>query len=139
MNKLIFFPVLVLTVFMFFSLLYNLNDVSIFTFNGNVTVNGTDTSYGFAVSETQGFIAFIVTVIALGTVAGIRFVDTGLSTFSVQVITKGTFYIALWSILSTFAYTILIKIWLVGVFMYLVLTLLYVIGFMSTLNSVSEE
>ena len=144
MNKLVFFPLFVLTIFMIFSMLFTMSNVNDYSgtlpINGSQTINGSISTvdqslqYSFGISLTQGFVAFIITIIGIGIGAGIKVVGTGLDSVTVMLIIKGTFYLSLWGIMSAFAYTLITAIWLVGAVIYLVLTLLYIIGFIETIN-----
>jgi hypothetical protein len=127
---------------MLFSTLGNITAANIAgsTPNSTGTINGTSTTVGgqtfaFGIDATTGLIAAMVVVIAIGAIAGIKVLGSGLSPPAVDLIIKGTFFFAVWGLLSTFAYSLLSQIAIFGAFIYFVLTVMYVVGFVQTLGS----
>jgi hypothetical protein len=146
MTSLINYPLTVLVVFMMFSVL----GASIVDMSAPITipeVNSTshhddslyipiaNSEYNFKISAIQGAILMITTIIAIGAVVGIRVLGTGVSSITVEIVTKGTFYFALWGILSAFAQPLISQIYLLGSIIYIILSLMYVIGFVQSINS----
>lgn len=139
MKGLILFPLTVLFVFMFINTLgggLTLTNTQDLNSNGTIATNGTVNlvnipigSFAFTINATQGAILILVTIITIGAIAGIRAVGTGIANISIEIITKGAFYFALWGILSAFAQPLIAEIPLVGTLIYLALTIMYIIGF----------
>lgn len=94
-----------------------------------------NSEYNFKISAIQGAILMITTILAIGAVVGVRVLGTGVSNISVEIITKGTFYFALWGILSAFAQPLISQIYLLGTIIYVILSLMYVVGFVQSINS----
>ncbi len=145
MNGLIMFPLTVLMVFMAISSVggSNLNITTTQDLNQSGTVITNDTtnlvqipvgSFAFSITPTQGAIIIMSTVIAIGAIVGIRAFSTGLDRFSIETITKGAYYLAIWGILSAFAQPTIANIPYFGVILYLVLTLMYVSGFVQSIG-----
>jgi hypothetical protein len=84
---------------------------------------------------TTGLIALIIVLVVVGVVAGIRVLGSGLSSYSVMLIHKSTVYYGLWGVFSAFSFGLFLGIPIFGVLIWFALTLVYSIGFFSTLNS----
>jgi hypothetical protein len=103
--------------------------------DGGSIVNGSSSTFSltpssstFAIDSIQGAIAIILVIVVLATVIGIRIVASGLSDSSIKIITMGTTYFGLWALLSVLASSFIFAIETFGSLIYIVLTIVYVIG-----------
>lgn len=149
--KLILYPLLILMLLAGFNQLL-LNSSTDLTYNGSLTTlaNGTQIlnstsstlSQGssdaiFDINMISGIVALIIGLVAVGVVAGIHVFGSGLSDYSVQLIHKSTFYYGLWGIFSALSFTCFNSIPVIGLFLWLGMTLIYTIGFAQSLNTSS--
>lgn len=109
--------------------------------NGSAVINGSQTtvntgkeSVAFSIDPVGGFIIMITIVLGVGIAAGIRAVGSGLADTTIELITKATFFLGLWGVLSGFGYSVLSSLPLFGAYIYLMLTLSYVVGFVMMLK-----
>lgn len=107
----------------------------------NQTINGTDTSYGIEGFEVeagftleQGVLAVIIVMVAVGLVAGIQVLGSGLSEFSVKMIYTTIFFYTLWLMLSVFGLPAITIVPVFGWVFYFFLTLLYTVGVVGQIN-----
>lgn len=153
MKSLIYFPITVLFVFMLFSMVntgtisegYGYSYQAGSTFNGTIIENDEQKDLEIPVgdiklevSPVQGMLLIMATIITVGGLIGIRFLGSGLSVFSQIIITKGLFYYGTWTILSILAYKLISELWIVGSFIYLILTAMYTFGFIQGLSGGDE-
>ena len=93
----------------------------------------------FSLIGIDGFLALIIGIIALGVLAGIHVLGSGLSDASINIIYKSVFYYVLWGIFSVFAYGIndigISSIPIFGMVIYLFLTIVYSIGIQQQINT----
>lgn len=89
-------------------------------------LEGYEVTAGFDLES--GVIAIIVVMIAIGVIAGIQVLGSGLSDFSVSVIYKSVFFYSIWIIISAFGYDALGSIPIIGSIFYFILTLFYSLG-----------
>lgn len=75
-----------------------------------------------------GATAWIIGIIALAGIIGLNVLGSGLTDWSVRVITIGTFYGATYVIFSLLSANLIISIELIGVVLYAVLTMFYAFG-----------
>ncbi len=149
MNGLIVYPLLLLLLIAGVNQLYVLsssdlsynNTLSGIAQEGNQTLNEEESQLrqeaadaAFTVNMTAGFIALIIGLVAVGVVAGIHVLGSGLDTYSVQLIHKATVYYGLWGVFSALALTGLITIPFFGAFFWLGITLVYSLGFFQSLG-----
>lgn len=149
MNGLILYPLLIIFLLGAFCQLLNISAIDM-SYNGtlasmnttgNQTLNGTtqelsqqQQSSSFAVDMTTGLIALIIGLVAVGVVAGIRVLGSGLSEFSVNLIYKAVVYYGLWGMFSALAIDGFISIPFFGAFFWLGLTLVYSLGFFQSIG-----
>lgn len=88
----------------------------------------------FNVNMIAGFIALIIGLVAVGVVAGVHVLSSGLSEYSVQLIHKATTYYGLWGVFSALAFIGFASIPYFGGFFWLGLTLAYSLGFFQSLG-----
>jgi hypothetical protein len=121
---------------------FSTSDSSTITMSGNQTLDNDtsqlsqeQTNAVFNIDMTTGLIALIIVLVVVGVVAGIRVLGSGLSSYSVMLIHKSTVYYGLWGVFSAFSFGLFLGIPIFGVLIWFALTLVYSIGFFSTLNS----
>lgn len=150
MNGLIVYPLLLLIVLSAFVQLLTYDTIDVeysgtldeFDASGEQAINGTSQEFQqategavFDINATTGIIALIIGLVAVGVIAGIKILGSGLSEFSVKLIYNATTYYGLWGIFSSLSYVAFSSIpYTVGLFLWLGLTLLYSLGFFQTLN-----
>lgn len=94
-------------------------------------IEGTDglvTEGGFSIDSLTGAIGIILIVMMIAVIFGLRFWSSGLSESSIRTITIGLSYGSLWVLFSIFAEPLLAAIEIFGMFLYITLTIAYVIG-----------
>ena len=148
-NDLIVYPLLLLLIVAGFSQLVLLSDFDLsysgtleeISAEGNQTLNEEESKYiketssaVFDINMTTGIIALIIGLVAVGVIAGIRILGSGLSEYSVKLIHKSTVYYGLWGIFSAFSFVAFESIPFFGLFIWLGLTLIYSLGFFKTLE-----
>lgn len=111
----------------------NILDFGIQLNTGN-NVNAFGTA-GFSATLQAGIISAIIAAMGIAAIMGFRVLGSGEGDFPVETATKGTFYLILWGILSVFAYTLISSVFIIGSFIYLGLTIMYVMGFIQGLHS----
>lgn len=144
MRGLIYFPLLIITLFMVVATAgggANFSFTQDFNTNSSMTLNGSSSNinipvgtFTFAISATQGAIAVMMSIIVLGSIIGIRVMGSGILGVSAEIIVKGAFYFALWGLFSVFAQPLIAAIPIFGILIYLMLTVMYIIGFVQGLS-----
>lgn len=151
--KLILYPLLILIFVGAFNMLLASNDIAFsrqydkaFEMSGNQTLNEATstleqqtTNVNFGLDMTTGLIILIITMVVIGTIAGIRVLGSGLSNFAVTLVYKSAVYYGLWGMFSAFSLTAFMTIPVFGVFIWFLLTLVYTLGFFQTLNGGGGE
>jgi len=95
------------------------------------------TSQSFNIWSTQGAIIIITICLAVGILAGITVLGSGLKEFSIKLIFYGIFYLGIWAVLSFSASTFLFNINMM-LYFWVALTLMYVMGVGIQLNTVES-
>lgn len=149
MNGLIVYPLFILLLIAGVNQLYVLsssdlsysNTLSGIAQQGNQTLNSDESQLkqeaadaAFSINMTAGFIALIIGLVAVGVVAGIRVLGSGLSEYSVQLIHKATVYYGLWGVFSALGFTGLTSLPLFGGLFWFGMTLAYSLGFFQSLQ-----
>ena len=152
MNKLLFYPFLLMFVLAAFNQVMTLsstassidlsyNSSQTIDASGNVIENGTSTQIAtdsavaiFDINMTVGLIALIIGLVAVGVVAGIRFLGSGLNEFANKLIYNAAVYYGLWGIFSVLAFTFINSIPIIGLFLWLGITIIYSFGFFETMH-----
>lgn len=147
--KLILYPLLMLIILsVFIQLMANTGVLDLTYSNstsqsqsGNQTLNSEEselqqetTTALFDINMTTGIVALIIALVAVGVVAGIHVLGSGLSDYSVQLIHKSCIYYGLWGVFSALSFMAFLNIPIFGLVLWLGLTLIYSIGFFQTLN-----
>lgn len=98
-------------------------------------VNQSTTTYEFGnlstvfyIDEFQGAIIIIIGLIGILILLGFRILNSGLSDETVKTLTVFIEYLILWLIFSVLSYPLIISIEVIGGFLYIFLTILFVIG-----------
>lgn len=101
----------------------------------NQTIDGSPQTMdieGYSVDASfdlqTGVIALIIVMIAIGVIAGVQVLGSGLSDFSVSVIYKSVFFYSVWLLLSLFGTPSMFSVPIFGVVFYFFLTLVYSLG-----------
>lgn len=81
-----------------------------------------------------GGIAIIIFIGGVSILIGIQVLGSGLSDTTIKVLTILTAYGSLWIILSLLSMSLLFEIQLFGLFIYTILTLIYVIGMIEKIS-----
>lgn len=141
MNKLMLFPLIVLSIITVLSFISGGNLVGSFTVDdpsATATINGTDSSYSapnggifnFNLFSGMGLLVTIVALSAVGIVAGIQLFGSGLSEFSQNMIVKSVGFIGLFIALMVFSSSVIMNgTGIYGILVNFGLTLMYGIGF----------
>lgn len=150
MNKLVFYPLIMLVFVAGFFQLYTFSNLDlshndsriIDSYGSTITENGTSSSVEtesvtavFNINMVSGVIALIIGLVAIGVVAGIRVLGSGLSEHSVKLIYNSSVYYGMWGIFSALAFPVFTEIPLMGLFFWLGLTLVYTLGFFETTHN----
>lgn len=141
MNKLMLFPLIVLSIITVLSFISGGNLVGTFEVddpNSTSTINGTDSSYSapnggifnFDLFSGLGLLAVIIALSAVGIIAGIQFFGSGLSEFSQNMIVKSVGFIGLFTALMLFSSSVIMNgTGIYGILVNFGLTLMYGVGF----------
>lgn len=149
-NDYITYPLLILVIIAGFTqLLVNTNSTGIdLSYNGSInvdsqtgnltenenttTIQTQEQNAVFDINMITGLIALIISLIVVGVIAGIRVLGSGLSEKSVTLIYNSTVYYGLWGIFSALSFQAFNSIPIVGLFTWLIMTLIYSLGFFKT-------
>lgn len=82
----------------------------------------------FQIDELTGMITVLIFIGILVAIIGIKIFGFGLSEVSVKILSMCIIYGGLWLLFSTVAYNLIVSIELFGWILYIILTILYVIG-----------
>lgn len=96
-----------------------------------------DTPYGtpMGIDVITGALAIIIILISIAVVVGIKVLGSGISEQSVHTIIVIVGYGSMWGVFSVLSYNLIVSIQYFGLIIYLVLTIMYVIGVMSKLSN----
>lgn len=103
--------------------------------NINATNSGSSSNFDFYNLSQQfyidglvGMVIVIIVIIAISALIGLRIFSSGLSENSVKMLTLGITYVSIWSMFSTLAYPLIAGIEVFGFFIYIILTIGFVLG-----------
>jgi len=85
-------------------------------------------SEGIYIDQFEGAIIILIVVVMIICVIGLRIWNSGLSDTSIRTYTIIIFYASLWGIFSALAYDLIVAIETFGSFIYIFLTIIFVIG-----------
>lgn len=91
-------------------------------------------SGSFSIDPLTGAIGIILIVIMICVIFGMRFFSSGLSEQSVRTITIGLSYVSIWILFSIFAEPLLVQIEVFGLFLYIILTIMFTIGILQKIT-----
>jgi hypothetical protein len=100
----------------------------------NTTIPGADPQ-SFDIWGLQGALIILIAAIAVGTVAGISILGSGLSDTSQKMIFNSVLYVGLWAVLTVVTSTLVFGSGIVFLLLYVVFTIMFVIGFAGEINS----
>lgn len=92
----------------------------------NMVVAGQESTFG--IDSLEGAIGIIIIIILIGALIGINIMGSGLNDQSVKLIMIVLFYVGLWLIFSLLSFPLFYNIALFGLLLYIVLTILFIIG-----------
>lgn len=147
--KYIIIPMAIIIAIFLFGLFYN--DQSIDTtmssgytsesINGTFTENSEEKSlsqegseYDFALNETQGLIAILITVSVISSLIGIRVLGSGLSEITVKILYNTIFFYGVWALFSVFSLEWILLIPVGGWMIYFILTGMLSFGIVQQIN-----
>lgn len=80
-------------------------------------------------------IALLIAALAVGVIAGIKVLGSGLSDLSQRMIFLTVIYYGIWTIFSVFAWDVIEDMLALGIMLWLVMTISYTIGFAQEVTS----
>lgn len=89
----------------------------------------------FNLASSLGFIALIVAIMAVGTIAGITILGSGEKEFSVRLLTLGAAFLTFWGILTFMSYPLILEGGFYVFLAYFVLTAMYALGFIMEIGN----
>lgn len=141
MNKLLVIPLAIMLMLQIFTMLYSPitlpgtqefdPDMQYRDENGNLVYMEVSGVGGQTIDMATmvGLIALLIAGIAAGIAAGFSILGSGLSTFSQQLIINAIVYIGIWTFLSVLAVVQGVMNTTLGAVLFIVLTVMFVIGF----------
>lgn len=109
--------------------------------NGTFTENSEEKSlsqegseYDFALNETQGLIAILITVSVISSLIGIRVLGSGLSEITVKILYNTIFFYGVWALFSVFSLEWILLIPVGGWMIYFILTGMLSFGIVQQIN-----
>ncbi len=99
-----------------------------------VGLEGAESTSTFNLSGLEGAIAIIIVIATIAVIMGIRILGSGLSETSIKAMMIGFGYTGLWLVLSILSAPLFFQIELFGTFIYIGLTIGYVIGVVQKLT-----
>lgn len=140
MNKLLIFPLafmLLLTIFsmVYAGAVYSPDSTPDYSTIDGIEINGSPTSveipeagsYTFDIWDTTGFLLILTAAIAIGILAGINFLGSGLSETSQKMLFDSVLFGGVWGCLSIVSSDFMFSIAYTAL-LWLCLTLIYIIG-----------
>lgn len=113
----------------------SLKEIGVESLTGSGQFNETTSSFDissinttFYIDEFAGALVIIITIMIIATLIGLQIMGSGLSEQSVRILTIGISYFGIWSIFSVLSYELIISIEIVGVLIYITLTIIFTIG-----------
>lgn len=87
------------------------------------------------IDSITGALAIIIVLISVAVIVGIQVLGSGISEQSVKTIITIVGYASVWGFFSLLSYNLIISIEIFGFIIYLILTIIYMIGVMEKLTS----
>jgi hypothetical protein len=111
------------------------------TINGDTghATDGSTSTTSFDLSSVNVIIAFLSIAIAAGIAAGIHVLGTGLSQLSQELTIKLIVYAGMWACLTALVGSYFNNLPIFGPMIYIMLTVMYVLGFIADLRTVGGE
>lgn len=144
MNKLIFYPLIIMIVLATFNqiFLYSNTDLThetrtqvnpqtgeIIQNNESTSISTSGTTGNFDVNMLAGYIAIITAIVVVGVLAGITVLGSGISEHAQKLLFKSTWVFGLWAIFSALTYTIFASFPVFGQLGWFLFTAIYTFGF----------
>jgi len=92
----------------------------------------------FSIDPILGAIGILVVIGVVGALLGIQFLGSGLSPESIKIVMSMIMYGGMWGVLSVLSLPLISSIEVFGAFIYVTLTIAYVIGIIQKLGGGSE-
>lgn len=89
----------------------------------------------FYIDEFSGALVIIIAIMIIAVIIGLNIFGSGLSDTSVKILSIGITYYGIWSIFSILAYPLIVSIEVVGVLIYITLTIIFTIGLVQKFTS----
>lgn len=86
------------------------------------------------IDPVAGLIVIFIVIIVIAALLGIQILASGLSPESIKFIMNAILYFAIWSLLSTLCFNLIVSIEIFGTLIYITLTIAYVIGVIQKLS-----
>jgi hypothetical protein len=132
MNKLMIIPLAFMLILTIISVAYT--GVTLTNSINNTTIPGAEPQ-SFDIWGLQGALIILIAAVAVGTVAGINILGSGLSDTSQRMIFNSVLYIGLWAVLTVVTSTLVFGSGIIFLMLYIVMTIMFVIGFAGETNS----
>ena len=120
----------------------SLKEIGAENIDGSGLVNGTSTDYDisnigatFYIDEFAGAVVIIIAIMIIAIIVGLNIFGSGLSDRSVKILTTGLAYYGIWTIFSILSYDLIISIEVIGVLLYITLTIVFTIGLVQKFTS----
>lgn len=117
----------------------NINGYPLQNSQGIADFSQLDVDTGYALGGSWGLIAVVIAVMVLATVAGLHFLSSGESEFSVSTIVKGSAFLTLWGIFSALSVSLIDDVPYFGWTFYFILTALYTFGMINSFGSSGSD
>lgn len=102
---------------------------------GTALINGSSQTYDisdisqtFYIDEFSGALVIIIFIVMISVLIGIRIFNTGLSDTSIRIASICITYYGIWILFSVLSYELIISIEVIGVVLYITLTIVFTIG-----------
>lgn len=113
----------------------SLKEIGVENIEATGLVNESSSSYDisdigatFYIDEFTGALVIIIAIMIIAVIIGLQIFGSGLSDQSVKILSIGITYYGIWSIFSVLSYELIISIEVIGVLLYIVLTIVFTIG-----------
>ncbi|MFX1590584.1 MAG: hypothetical protein ACFFC1_20820 [Promethearchaeota archaeon] len=113
----------------------SLSQIGAESLSGSADFNESATSFDinnigatFYIDEFAGALVIIIAIMIIACLIGLNIFGSGLSDTSVRILSIGITYYGIWSIFSVLSYELIVNIEVIGVLLYITLTIVFTIG-----------
>jgi hypothetical protein len=135
MNKLLAIPLGFMIILTIISIVYS-GTLPVNSIN-NTTIPGAE-SQEFDIWGLQGAMIILIAAVAVGTVAGISILGSGLSDTSQRIIFNSVLFVSLWAILTIVCSSLIFGTGIIFQLIWVIMTILFVIGLGSAMTGGNE-